>query len=161
MPSARFTHLRNGSVLRCPLIFETELFLDTLRFLVPVVIGAPYAFELQIFKGVAQKLSRCLRYKAPSPVRGTDPVAQLRLVILFRKVVMMKANASDGETCFLQHDGVGLWCSQHVSYDLPAVFHAGMNRPTGNGSNTRVFCISIAFFRVRFFPRAENESFRF
>ena len=37
MLSARFAHLKNGRILCRPLIFEAELFLDALRFLVSVV----------------------------------------------------------------------------------------------------------------------------
>lgn len=142
-------------------IFEAELFLDALRFLVSAVIGAPYAFELQFLKGVAQQFPRCLRDKAASPVWNADPVTQLRLVILFRKVVMVQTDASYRKSCFFEYDGIGLRRLQNVPYDLAAVFRVGMDRPSGNGPEARVFCISIAFFRVRFFPRAENEPFCF
>ena len=155
----RFAQLRNRRVFCRPLILETELLLHSLRFFIPLVIAAPDPRKVQVFKGMAQQLPRRLRHEAPSPVGNAQPVAKLGFVVLFRKVIAVQTDAPDGQSCLFQHDCVCLRHRQDVPYDLTAVFNARVYGPSGNGTYARVFGISVAFFRIRFFPRTENQSF--
>ena len=72
MPYACFAHQRNGSILRRPLISEAKLFLNALRFLVPIVIGAPYALKLQILKSMAQQGKYEMQNTSPTKMSMPD-----------------------------------------------------------------------------------------
>ncbi|EJX01773.1 hypothetical protein EVA_10120 [gut metagenome] len=156
-----FAHLRNRHILGSPLILEPQLFLHTFRFLIAITVTTPHTSKVQIFKGMLQQFSCSFQNKALSPIWNPQPVAQFCFVILRCEIVMMKTYASDGKSSFPQNDGIGLWNHQYISNHLTAILHTGMYRPPSYWSNMWIFCVFIAFFSIRFFPRTENAPFCF
>ena len=91
MALACLTHLGHRQVFGRPLVFEAELLLDLPGLLITVIITAPDARKAQILKGMSEHFPGGFRHKAPPPVRNADPVAQLRFIVFFRKVIVMQA----------------------------------------------------------------------
>ena len=141
---------------------ETAFLHHAPGFHVAVIIPAPDGGHFQILKTPSQQAAHGFRYQSLPPIRHAYPIAYFRLA---RSHFSTMQTVSEHDTyatyrlvrCF-QYHRIRFGSGKHRADYFQALRCRSMRRPARNRTDGRVFGVFVQGLRIRFPPRAENQS---
>ncbi len=143
-------------------IFETAFLGHTTRLVISVIMSYPDSIQSKFVKATPQKRIDSLRDKSTPPIRNSDPISDLCL-ILFHLLRMHTSGkhytaASDRFACLFKHDCIRFRSRKHGTDYFKAVIHRCMRRPSCGRSDCRILCIFKQSLCITVAPRTQNQS---
>ncbi len=139
---------RNGTwyIFCRVMIFKSALILYPLRLFIAVKVAAPQFFQMLVFEPVPDHFTNSFRNQSVSPVRNTEPVADLSFCL--RNILIGRFADHQTDTAyrlirFLQNYGIGIRSTENAANNVPAVLNARMHCPAGNRANIRMAGIFV------------------
>ena len=156
---------RRSLAFFCMVETETALLHHPARLHVAVIIPAPDGSHFQILKTSSQQATHGFGYQSLPPIRHAYPIAYLCLAHLhFSAMQTVPEHDSHAAywiaRCF-QYHRIRFGSGKYRANYIQAVFHGSMRRPARNGTDGRVFGISVQRFRIRLSPRACTTLLKF
>ena len=131
-------------------------------FHVAVIIPAPDGSHSQILKTSFQQATHGFWYQSLPPIRHTYPIAYFRLARLHFSTVQTVPE-HDTYAAYrlvrrLQYHRIRFGSGKYRADYSQALRYRSMGRPARNRTDGRVFGVFVQGFRIRFPPRAENQT---
>lgn len=142
-------------------VSEPTLFLHSFRLDVAVEVATPQFFELQLLKGVFYDGVHGFGYQTLTPEWGSNPVADLALIVGDRHIAVGSPCDSDATYGFVgaaKGHGKYAFKGKNSENDIAALIYVAVGRPTGRRAYQRIAGIFVKSPGVGFAPRAKEKS---